>query len=247
MMTGMLDEVFQRTDAGGARVFLADALGSTLALTDSAGGIQTQYTYEPFGSTTASGPVGGNPTQYTGRDNDGTNAYFYRARYFSPSTQRFISEDPLGAAGADINLFAYARNAPTLYTDPTGMIVMRVRPGMCPSCDKLQGRRKTTAWERFWCGIELGSALPTPLALFGPAENAGLRALFGREARGARASIDRLMAGERVVLPEGVTPDTLRRYLELADRIVKAGLDTVGTQAARRQAIELLLNQLGLK
>jgi hypothetical protein len=36
-----------------------DAIGSTVALTDSSGTIQTQYTYEPFGKTTASGAGNG--------------------------------------------------------------------------------------------------------------------------------------------------------------------------------------------
>src|SRR5439155_5907493 len=42
------DEILSRTDSLGTRVFLVDALESTLALTDGAGAIQTQYTYEPF-------------------------------------------------------------------------------------------------------------------------------------------------------------------------------------------------------
>jgi hypothetical protein len=50
-ITGLFDEVFARTDASGVHVLTADALGSTLALTDGGGTIQTQYTYEPFGST----------------------------------------------------------------------------------------------------------------------------------------------------------------------------------------------------
>ena len=32
LLTGGVDEVFQRTDSPGARIFLTDALGSTLAL-----------------------------------------------------------------------------------------------------------------------------------------------------------------------------------------------------------------------
>src|SRR5713226_5779532 len=47
LLTGGLDEYFQRTDSAGARSFLTDALGSTLALADSSGALQTQYTFEP--------------------------------------------------------------------------------------------------------------------------------------------------------------------------------------------------------
>jgi YD repeat-containing protein len=54
-LMGGVDEVFQRTDASGARSFLGDALGSTLALTDGTGAVQTSYTFDPFGNTTQSG------------------------------------------------------------------------------------------------------------------------------------------------------------------------------------------------
>ncbi len=43
LLTGGVDEYFQRTDLAGARNFLTDALGSTLALADSTGAVQTQY------------------------------------------------------------------------------------------------------------------------------------------------------------------------------------------------------------
>jgi hypothetical protein len=55
LLTGGVDEVFTRTDSAGARDLLTDALGSTLALTDSSGTVQTQYAYEPFGKTTSTG------------------------------------------------------------------------------------------------------------------------------------------------------------------------------------------------
>jgi len=80
-------------------------------LVDGSGTVQTQYTYEPFGTTTVSGQANANPNQYTGRENDGTGLYYYRARYYHPGLQRFISEDPIGFAGGDTNLYAYVGNA----------------------------------------------------------------------------------------------------------------------------------------
>jgi hypothetical protein len=71
LLTGLgIDEYFQRTDSAGARSFLTDNLGSTLALADSAGTIQTQYTYDPFGATTVGGAANANSYQFTGREND---------------------------------------------------------------------------------------------------------------------------------------------------------------------------------
>jgi RHS repeat-associated protein len=97
LLTGLgIDDYFLRTDAHGAQILLFDALGSTLGLLDTNGVLQTEYTYGPFGETTATGASRPNPFQYTGRENDATGLYYYRARYYSPTLRRFISEDPLG-------------------------------------------------------------------------------------------------------------------------------------------------------
>jgi len=121
LLTGLgLDEVFTRTDGAGRRTLLPDALGSTLALADDAGTVQTQYTLEPFAQTTATGQSSSNPFQYTGRENDNTGLYYYRARYYSPTRGRFLSEDPLEFFGGDVNLYAYVSNAPINYVDPGG-------------------------------------------------------------------------------------------------------------------------------
>jgi RHS repeat-associated protein len=119
-----VDEWLVRTDSAGSRYFLADALGSTLALTNGFGGVATEYTSQPFGETTASGSSSSNAFQFTGRENDGTGLFFYRARYFEPKLQRFTVEDPLSFASGDVNLHAYVRNAPTIATDPSGLEVL---------------------------------------------------------------------------------------------------------------------------
>ncbi len=100
-------------------VCIAGALGSTLALADSSGALDTTYSYEPFGNTTIS-VSSGNPYQFTGRENDDTGLYYYRARYYSPTFQRFVSQDPIGFGGGDINIYAYVQNQPTILTDPRG-------------------------------------------------------------------------------------------------------------------------------
>jgi RHS repeat-associated protein len=126
LLTGGVDEYFQRTDAvAGARNFLTDALGSTLALADSTGTLQTQYTFEPFGNTSVTGSTTTNSFAFTGRELDATGLYFYRARYYSPSFHRFASEDPLTFLGGGSNLYTYTFNNPLSYQDPSGR---------CPLC-----------------------------------------------------------------------------------------------------------------
>ncbi|MBA3241725.1 MAG: Ig-like domain-containing protein [Acidobacteria bacterium] len=122
MLAGGVDEVFSRADGAGAKTLLADGLGSTLGLLDSSGAVETNYTYEPFGGTAQTGSVSDNTTQYVGREHDGaTGLYYYRARYYSPTLGRFISEDPIGFAGGDENLYAYVGNDPVNHTDPSGL------------------------------------------------------------------------------------------------------------------------------
>lgn len=123
LLTGLgTDQYFSRTEDGASRSFLTDALGSTIALADNGGTVQTEYTYQPFGGVTASGEVSSNSLQFTGRENDvATNLFYNRARYYSPIFQRFISQDPVGFVGGDANLYAYVGNAPTIFTDRLGL------------------------------------------------------------------------------------------------------------------------------
>ena len=73
LLTGLgIDEFFTRTDGVGSRALLPDALGSTVALGDNTGTLQTQYTYEPFGYATQTGLATSNSYKYTGREDDGT-------------------------------------------------------------------------------------------------------------------------------------------------------------------------------
>jgi len=118
-----IDEFLTRTDvvAGVTSYFLTDALGSPVAVTDNAGAVQTEYTYEPFGKTTFTGSSNSSSYQYTGRENDGTGLFYYRNRYYHPVLQRFISEDPIEFRGQDWNLFAYVFNNPLSFIDPFGL------------------------------------------------------------------------------------------------------------------------------
>jgi RHS repeat-associated protein len=90
-----------------------------MALADDTGATMTTYVYDAFGNAIVSGETTDNPFQYTARENDGTGLYYYRARYYSPEMQRFISEDPIRLGGG-INYFSYTQNNPINLTDPTG-------------------------------------------------------------------------------------------------------------------------------
>lgn len=61
-----------------------------------------------------------NTFQYTGRENDGNGLYYYRARYYSPVLNRFISQDPIWFRGG-INSYTYVLDSPPNFTDPLGL------------------------------------------------------------------------------------------------------------------------------
>ena len=141
LLTGLgIDEYFSRADASGAMSFLTDTLGSAVALTDSSGSVNTDYTYEPFGNVTMTGS-NSNPYQFTGRENDGTGLYSYRNRYYSSTLQRFISQDPVDFAAGSSNLYGYVSDNPTNLTDPDGEGFL--------DCGK-QIARLVTAFDYFW-------------------------------------------------------------------------------------------------
>jgi RHS repeat-associated protein len=122
IMTLNIDEPLARIKADGTiRYYHQDALGSVMALTDENGVMKTQYTYEPYGNATVSGEADDNPIQYTGRENDNTGLYYYRARYYSPEMQRFVSEDPIGLDGG-INKYVYVENSPINFIDLIGLV-----------------------------------------------------------------------------------------------------------------------------
>lgn len=120
-----LDEIYGRTNSGASQSYLTDALGSVLQLDNADQTAQVDYTYGAYGQTTETPPgASSNLIRYTGREQDTAGLYYYRNRYYSPITSRFISEDPIGLAGG-VNLYSYVDGDPISFVDPEGF---RLRP-----------------------------------------------------------------------------------------------------------------------
>ena len=176
-----IDERFTRTDGTGTVGYLVDALGSTVALADAAGAVATTYTYEPYGVTTQGGVGSANPARYTGREEDGTGLDHDRARYYDPRRQRFVSEDPLEFRGGGSNLHVYGLNAPTRFSDPTGLVPFLPPP-------ECRGGRKMPWWQQFLC-VQI-PLIPDLIVPFPPAlgaEGGGGGAAAAAEGSGAGA------------------------------------------------------------
>ena len=122
-----------------------DRLGNVTEVTNFEGTVVQRYVYDSFGGVTIyddngnqitadSGKYLENPFTYTGREYDPeTGLYYYRARYYNPETGRFISEDPIGFGGGDLNLYRYVLNNSVNLIDPTGNVVIAIPIILVPS------------------------------------------------------------------------------------------------------------------
>jgi RHS repeat-associated protein len=103
-------------------------IGSVTAMTDNSQytSIWNAYAYEPFGKVLDEYECCSmtTPFKFVGQSgvmNESNGFYYMRARYYDPSVGRFISEDPIGFDGGDVNLMAYVGNNPVNWVDPLGL------------------------------------------------------------------------------------------------------------------------------
>jgi hypothetical protein len=94
-----------------------------------------------------------------------------------------------------------------------------------------------------YLGAAGGVAQTAEVALpaFTPDEVVGLRQLFGNSVQGAQNLLQQLQSGQTVELPAGVTTQTLQSYQQVAQSAINNGIDTLGVQAMRNAAINLIL------
>ncbi|MBT0960257.1 RHS repeat-associated core domain-containing protein [Denitromonas iodatirespirans] len=103
-------------------LFHHDNVNNVTAVTGHNGGTSQAIAYSAFGKTVSSTGASPNRLKYTGREDDGSGLYYYRARYYDPVIGRFISEDPIGFASGDMSFYVYAGNNPVNANDPTGYV-----------------------------------------------------------------------------------------------------------------------------
>lgn len=95
-------------------------MGSLTSLSNTSGALASSYTYDSFGDLVAFSGSIVNTFRYTGREFDAeTGLYYYRARYYDPTSGRFISEDRMGLKEG-LDLYAYVSNNPVTNADPSG-------------------------------------------------------------------------------------------------------------------------------
>jgi RHS repeat-associated protein len=121
------DQIFARTDGSGNSTawYLTDRMGSVRLIVNPAGSQPPLYAvnYFSFGGIVPESETGtgGDRFKFTGREWDSEIGLQYnRARYYDPATGRWMSQEPLGFAAGDSNLYRYVHNIPTNLTDPSG-------------------------------------------------------------------------------------------------------------------------------
>lgn len=152
-----IDNKLQSKAGSAVSYFLVDHLGSTNGLADATGSLTAQTGYDSFGNQTTN-----LPTRYgfTGRERDDfTGLMHYRARHYDPRLGRFISEDPIGFAGGDVNFYGYVRNNSTNRVDPYGTLGLCKQPdGTVKPCGFRDLSRALGRWNPWISADVVGSA-----------------------------------------------------------------------------------------
>jgi RHS repeat-associated protein len=98
----------------------SDYLGSTRLITDTSGTDFGTYDNYPFGEPLDT-EITGDPGRFTFTEkeqDDASGLYYFGARYYDPTTGRFISPDPIPSY---TNPYSYCANNPLKFVDPSGM------------------------------------------------------------------------------------------------------------------------------
>ena len=106
-------------EKSGYHYYHLDEQNSTAYITGGSCEIENRYEYDAFGVLQNSREELPNRILYTGQQYDQTSGQYYlRARFYNPVIGRFVQEDVYRGDG--LNLYAYCKNNPVVYYDPSG-------------------------------------------------------------------------------------------------------------------------------
>lgn len=106
-------------EKSGYHYYHLDEQNSTAYITGGSCEIENRYEYDAFGVLQNSREELPNRILYTGQQYDQTSGQYYlRARFYNPVIGRFVQEDVY--CGDGLNLYAYCKNNPVVYYDPSG-------------------------------------------------------------------------------------------------------------------------------
>ena len=104
-----------------------------------AGSILNHYEYDAWGNPTVCEETVENRFRFNGQQYDPVaQQYYLRARFYNPVIARFTQEDTYRGDG--LNLYAYCKNNPVYYVDPSGHFCEKAAERICGLID--EGRIK---------------------------------------------------------------------------------------------------------
>ncbi len=127
-----IDQLLGRIDSSDTVAwYLTDHVGSVRHMIDNSGVVQNTIVYDGFGNITSESNASFEDRyKWTGREWDTEAKLQYnRARFYDPAIGRWTSQDPLGFAAGDSNLYRYVNNRPVMATDPSGLQQVWERTG----------------------------------------------------------------------------------------------------------------------
>ena len=118
-----------QTNAGVA-FYLTDLLGSVRDLENTSQSLIDHLDYSAFGVATETSASSGDRNKFDGQWDDTDIGFVLTpARPDSPSTGRFVIQDPTGFGAGDSNLYRIVGNDPTNVTDPSGLETVNAKGG----------------------------------------------------------------------------------------------------------------------
>lgn len=99
-----------------------DGNGNVTAMVDSGGNIVARYEYDPYGAILAQSGVLADANLYrfpSKEYHDNSGLVYCSYRFYDPSLQRWLNQDPFGEAGG-LNRYGYLGNNPIMHIDRMG-------------------------------------------------------------------------------------------------------------------------------
>jgi RHS repeat-associated protein len=119
-------QVAIKSSTDGVLYIHGDHLNSTSLMTNASGAVVRTTKYAPFGTLSETSGTKDASRKFTGQIlDDDTGLYYYNARYYDPLLGTFITADDIVQDPYDpqtLNRYAYCRNNPIIYSDPSGHI-----------------------------------------------------------------------------------------------------------------------------
>jgi len=146
------DKYYYLTDGRGRHLAFTDSTGKNYMEPASVGGPEYSRYYQQGGNQAGSIEDSHGFDNTRGASDNAPQLSYYRNRYYDQQTGRFINEDPIGVAGG-VNLYQYAGNSPSTFTDPFGLKVCGGDDALRTGVEKAVNA--TITWDQEGCVSDL--------------------------------------------------------------------------------------------